>query len=669
MPDQMDASGFLNADGDNLPDYLYNTGQDPTPVPSGNIPNVMDTDSLIYPHTQDSVDTAADVVRSVISNPQAKDTVLAGTRNTPTGGVLNQADASGIDISKLLADTDVQDRLSKETAGAVRQNTALETQVLNDQADRDQKLAAAQGIVTSQQEGALLGAQQNAITAAHAAGTNISDPTNTVVRMLQQLNDATDSRDATAEQIANNRESAGGGILGAIVGGFKNIGMHKQLAEENDAVNAYSDSLQKLNSATQITAQTQKDLAPTRSQATVAASTAIESGKWQDAADTAKANALRANSQGLIEANTLGEQGLNNMDRVSSIAYRAAASEAMIAQRNERLKQARENADDMAAAANLSRQGMQYVVPAATVKTANRLPNKTILGEIAKGEDPKNSATPASIGYRIGHNLETTGIATLGPDIGDNTVRVVEAQIPPTQNNAPLFDLFHKAYDAGATGAVINSLGQVAPDIAGGGKAGNRAQVADRVGTNLTNLINQKTAEIDPRDNSNPFQAPDLNALSQSDAVKATPLYQTIIKPLVQTGRTQTDFDYLTSTAAAAVANKQLSFEDAAKGIQLLAKTAAAQNAATLNLQLYGIPTPKTYKAPISGIGALGGAKPVDMTSYTGVSNALAAKIHPIGYHAESVLSNTPQGRELKFYGDAFGAVVKGISGITGGGN
>jgi hypothetical protein len=112
------------------------------------------------------------------------------------------------------------------------------------------------------------------------------------------------------------------------------------------------------------------------------------------------------------------------------------------------------------------------------------------------------------------------------------------------------------------------------------------------------------------------FKAPSLQVLAALPQVQATPLYKTVLAPLVAAGTIDSSTEFLSSLGRDAVDKNVLSMDDVAKSLAVIYKTAGDYNTATKDFKSFNIAPQNTYKTKADvGFGSnIGAPVKVDWT-------------------------------------------------------
>lgn len=227
--------------------------------------------------------------------------------------------------------------------------------------------------------------------------------------------------------------------------------------------------------------------------------------------------------------------------------------------------------------------------------------------------------------YDAGERARLTGKASYGstPAQAADTLKTVPAQINPTQNAVKgiLEQAARDTNDALKTADVPGMNKN--PAFAGMDKK-NKDSINAAYNARSQQILNDAAKVIKPGDNDNPYQISSINNLAaKSPTIQSLPVYQKVLKPLVDAGVQLTDPKQIMSAVSDAVAKGTITHKEALD-ISTIYHVGVAANMAMRNFEGFGLKPSWSYNAKVTtDPGAWGSDEIIDLTKPDDISRAI----------------------------------------------
>lgn len=153
-------------------------------------------------------------------------------------------------------------------------------------------------------------------------------------------------------------------------------------------------------------------------------------------------------------------------------------------------------------------------------------------------------------------------------------------------------------------------------------------QVTAAAGKYVATQAAKMKANIDPRDGTNIYAAPPLASVVELPAIKGSAFYRAVLdKQMEAGGLKEFNSEQLTAMTADAINKKQITFNEAAVGLQAMHAGAARINNATKNYAGLGLPLQDSFKTQFPAAVGFSANKTYDMSSAQDINRALMAKL------------------------------------------
>lgn len=353
-------------------------------------------------------------------------------------------------------------------------------------------------------------------------------------------------------------------------------------AESNraDALKRISD----LNAATSSSAQLQTQFANTVTVASAEAAARLAASKSLEVANTAAIQGKLYNNEGLKAVLAASAQKLNFLFSLKS-AQNADAQLALAAHHSALMdeewnfKKAQKLKDDKYDSSIIDSINLGRAARGLSALSGVRA--DTVI-QMIKSKSP--GAEEFQEDWRSGERAYSSGEIVLAPTPADMIARIQSKQVinvsPPQElvkeklNDAATFVLSSKTFDP--------------KDV-----VGNMRKLNDATMT----ILNHDAAEVRPADAKNMFSIAPINQIVKtSEAAAATPVYQKVLKPLMDSGVNMDDPNNVVSAVINGLRAKTLTYEEALSTTTIF-QAGSSANLANRDLQKFGIPDqPQFYR-------------------------------------------------------------------------
>lgn len=376
--------------------------------------------------------------------------------------------------------------------------------------------------------------------------------------------------------------------------------------QQHNAVNSELqgtfDQIDRLNKSTSDSAQLQTQFSNTVTVASAEAAARLASTEAQVKANQMATQALTFNVEGVKTALGATKEELDNLFKVKQLQISTANND--IAAGHLALAQ-QEFAFRMEE--KLKTDGMDSsILNSINIGRASRglggldkLKAQVALAAL-KGKGPMSDEFLAD--YKSGEMALATGQISLGATPADVIQRIGERQV---LNVSPPQELVkQKLGDALAIASP--QLKSLDPrDLAGAQRILN---------VEVGKVVQRDAAEVKPNDASNLFSiAPIASIVKVSPAAANEPVYQKVLKPLMDTGVDMNDPNQVMAATVAAIKKGTISYNDAL-GLATIYQAGSNANLAQRDLPKFGIPPVYAYNVRLNNAGGFGGTSIVDVT-------------------------------------------------------
>lgn len=247
------------------------------------------------------------------------------------------------------------------------------------------------------------------------------------------------------------------------------------------------------------------------------------------------------------------------------------------------------------------------------------LPSKQIKQQLKMGGEVSKVLQD---NYITGASIRTSGTPTLGGSPAKAAETIVRSQAPLTPEQQGVKKFLIEAVTAGAA--------TIPPNI---DPKANPAGAADYVNQTVITAAASQAKNIKTGDASNIYAISSLKPIMESAVLRDSPIYNVVLKPLMDTGYDKVDPEDLVSKTMAAVVQKQIPYQEAVNGLAVIFRVGAAINNETRRYQMFGLPNQSNYNTKFTttfGTVAGGGGSAtysIDMTDPTKISVLMSRKL------------------------------------------
>lgn len=394
-----------------------------------------------------------------------------------------------------------------------------------------QRGGAANAVVDTQEELGLLEAQKNARRVATANGTNMSE-SNEILTFLgdQQRQQALDVAERAKRVDAITQQANLGNPFGLLFDIFYGDGERRALESGRAQLDNTTQTIQSLNQATQASAKTQREIAETKSDATVAAQSEIAMAKAAEAVANNRARMATLNADMLNNINSLNQQQLGNAFRIWQAEESAEQRAFVRAQRDALLEERRAKQAGLDAMMEDFNRGAP-AMNATPVRSVQEFQTRL----------QKDEARTLFI-IDKGYELASTGKLSFGnsPLEALAVNQAYRPQVPPVQQ--PVFNALGswvQEFEANP-GQVMADLKMIPPtDVALENMNYKKLKPADKealINSVLTNRFNYEYANIKLGDPTNLLSLPNIDSLQGAAFLESNPFLERFVKPSVDAG-------------------------------------------------------------------------------------------------------------------------------------
>jgi hypothetical protein len=404
-------------------------------------------------------------------------------------------------------------------------------------------------------------------------------------------------RNAAAQEVAD-KKSVGlfDNPIEFLVNQFTLPDSEDKLEAANVKVSAAADSMGKINSFLQQTAQTENEYATTRTAASIQSQTSALQNELKVKSLSANIEALRLNAQGVESVFKLNSVQLDNavkqftvQAQQESLAYQREARAGMAQQRQLNTMLLQEKLDqiqDVKEGNAIKAQYVQY----AMIKSG--VPEDKAILEVNANNVDRLLKLPGEVGkkYQLLMEMGSSAAANQGViTLGDNPVEVLTSTarlgLRRTPEQEQVYNIVKSAYEQSAA---VNKDKKTLPATAE---------------TRLSEIVTPMLSNIKPADGTNPYNLPPLKVIAQSQGVQQTPWFKTVVAPqLAAANASNIDPSHLLDLTRAALSEGKINIEQAAQGINTYVAAGALLNNTKKEFVKFGMPSQTSYVTEVSKI-------------------------------------------------------------------
>lgn len=505
--------------------------------------------------------------------------------------------------------------------------------------------------INTQQAQGLLAAQDAARKVASSYGGNPDDVSFVMTQLGQQWMDTTQQQ-IQAEKVVQAKQSVS--FLDDPLQWFSNkLTINSDISNYNnleEQANTEYTALSRINTLNTQTADSMKAIAQTQTAATVAATSDLAAQKATIASKQAALQGILYNVKGIQDVTAMGQEQVSNSVAGANLAISAGHLSVAQAQLGIAEKEAGMRAQALQMEIDSKKGDVAFNQTLADQTNAGRasmglapLPPVKILSMFKIGGEAGEALKQQ---YTAGALTVATGKTLIASNPGTAARYLATSASPLTTTNPAVksvVNVLETAYTQARNPQNAPALGINLKDI---------NSVDNGVSTLVGQQVTTMAANIKPNDHSNIYQAPPLASLASMKSMQDNPLYQSVLKPQIAAGMTETDPVKLLQLTSAAVQAKQINLQDAAAGLAGIFQSAVTMNTATKDYMRFGIAPQTSYittlpNANESLLGSVFGSSSarVDMTNKAAVTTALMRYMNSVHYNAGSIYG-TAQGNK-----------------------
>jgi hypothetical protein len=514
-----------------------------------------------------------------------------------------------MDLGTLIAKVNQNSAQGAEILSGLRSSYGSAISATGEAKEAALRMGENAAIITKQEGQGLLEAQNQARRMATANGTNLSSETEilTILGAQQRLKALeVSNRTERVEKIAENSSLAN--PLGLIYDIFYGDNERAALEASKDSLNSITQSIQGLNQATQVTAQTQKQIAATMSDATVNAAVQLELDKAAQQAAEYRVKMASLNSDLLGKINQFNNQELNNAFKIWGAIESNEQREFNRAMRIQAMeeKAAKEGTDAAL---------LEYYEAG---RKALGLPPAANLKEFTALRQVSSERTQAAL--IKGAEILLTGKLSFGdtPIEALNLKQQFPINIPPVQQ--PVFDTLEQwagefASNPVAAMADVKMAANNAEAMKLWAEAKKPSDKAALTNQFLTAKLRLEADNLDLNNPSGLLALPPIDSLVGSRILDENKFLSTYVKPdVVSGGGIAFNPGKYIQMASEAIAKGEISTSEAAEGLALMSKDLFLRGPGSKSLtSAFGLPEIKRYNVPVvtksDGLIAPGGVR------------------------------------------------------------
>jgi len=245
------------------------------------------------------------------------------------------------------------------------------------------------------------------------------------------------------------------------------------------------------------------------------------------------------------------------------------------------------------------------------------LPPKRIMQQLRMGGDISKGLQQ---NYITGASIQSSGTPMIAADSAKaaEIITMTQAPLSPEQQTLKKFLL-------DTTNEAVSALATAGIDF----KSNPRA-ASDHVNKTVNETAMAQQKNIKTGDATNIYAAISLKAITGTAGAQETPLYEKVLKPLIDAGYNTVDPQDLVSKTAAAIQQGHITFNQGAGSLAVIFKSAIAVNNETRRYRMFGLPNQERYviKETLLGGGMFPAGRVItDMSDPGQVSTLLARQL------------------------------------------
>lgn len=486
--------------------------------------------------------------------------------------------------------------------------------------------------VTAAQQAAALRTQQERVEAANAFHTNLGDVGEQIHKYATMADNAQQAKDDALAEI--NRKDQVGLFDNPLEWIMNKFTINADIAKHNDA-NAMLESanarIQTMNSNTQATIVTQNAITEPITAASAEAATRNAAVKATLDAKTAQEQGLQYNLQGIQAVMGASKETLTNAFQLNNAKnaeqQTKIALEHLALSKQEfefRKQEYQEKQDDKAETAALGQSVIDIINRGRLTRgepALDDISGKMVIASL-KGKTKLSEAMNAD--YESGERSKLTGVNSIGasPAQSAANLNALPYKLSPAQ--VPIKDLLSSAA-ADVSSAIHSVQGTNTSNPALAALAGtkDKDQITRAMNQVAQAKLDHYNANILPGDPNNPYNIGSLNVLANaSPVIQELPVYQKVLKPLMDSGADLSDPGKLKTIVGDAAAKGVITHAEAVDAAKIF-QVGVANNLATRNFESFGLVPKKQYNAVDPAVRTFGGNKNMDYSSTEAWSRSL----------------------------------------------
>lgn len=509
-----------------------------------------------------------------------------GPANTPA----NIASGTAPDLTDIITQTALQNKNIAEAVTNIVFNTGKNAEAAGQ--EKSSILAAGKDTATALEEAGKLKLQeqQSKIDVANMLGVNIQVDPSTV----RKLNETAQQHYQNAQDEISKEESRG--PIGRFINnqliekGF----LPDKIALETKAAQLAEARMGNLLTHAQQQLQITTSIAPTTTAASIKAQSQLALDQAAKQVAEVDQRTAAFNTEAIRTVANMNEQQLSNSTRAYELiqqdkqrALQQQSLDLAMAERKDRLAQKQETEQDA-----------EFVLNA--IKTGAGVYGKGIPDMPARRAVQLMTSPQYKQYYEAGIAKITTGTPAYGntPAEAADNLLTVQAQVPNIKQNS--YSLLMNARDAASRGIDVISGKEAGTATAPFDKK-NKESVSMLTNANAIQLAQLDHSLIDPKNNANIYQAPKATDIIALAGLKDNEFIQKVVKPIVDSGMTNTDPDMLVDATVDAIQQNPSKFNSYTAGLATYFNTAITLNNSNIAYEGMGLPIQKDYNTRIRG--------------------------------------------------------------------
>lgn len=503
-----------------------------------------------------------------------------------------------MDLASLINAVNKNSAANQETIAGMKSSYGAAIAATGDAANQIARAGQAAATIQTQEAKGSLEAQENTRRMATANGTNLSE-SNEILTLLgdKQRQQALEVSERASRVDAITQAANLGNPFGLLFDIFYGDSERAALESGQRELESTTQSIQALNQATQTTAITQKAIAQTQTDATVAATEELALAQAAEAVADRKVRMASLNVDMLKSVNSLSQQQLNNVFRQWQAEESAEHRAFLKTQKEEALKAKMAEEASFDEVINYHNEGIKVLGGA---PIANRQQFETFR---KMGKDVQ---ARMDLAIQKGFELTQTGKLTFGntPMEALSLKQAYNVQVPPVQQ--PVFnylDQWVQELEADP-GNVLVSLGLESSPLQADA-AYKKAKPAER--EQIRNLAIQRRfiQEANNLSLDNPsglLALPPIDNLQGSTILDENPFLAKYVKPSVEAGGgiAFNPGQYI-QMAERDIISGELSTSDVASGLEAMSKELFTQGVLAKGLtSAFGLPELREYPVTVT---------------------------------------------------------------------